>query len=114
VTEDTAMKKLPYRAITGTGDTFDIEFPLNRDTGDAVRVHQLVSEILESIDRALSVGNPTSNGDVLQAVAMAMAVRARMIHAPAEATARLAQDLLSTALAAAAEAPRQAPTSGRA
>ena len=108
------MKKLPYRATTATGDTFDIEFPLNRDTGDAVRVHQLVSEILDSIDRSLSVGGQTSNGDVLQAVAMAMAVRARMIHAPAVATSRLALDLLTTALAAAGEAPRQAPTSGRA
>ena len=95
------MKKIPYRATTSTGDIFDIEFPLSQDTGDAVRVSQLISEILLSIDRTLAVGTPTPNGDVLQAIAMAMSVRARMIHAPTETSSRLAMELLSTALAAA-------------
>lgn len=103
------MKILPYRATTSTGDIFDIELPLSQDTGDAVRVSQLISEILLSIDRALAVGGPTSNGDVLQAIAMAMSVRARMIHAPTETSGRIAMELLSTALAAAGIASRQAP-----
>ncbi len=108
------MKFLPYRAKTGSGDVFDIEFPLSPDTGDAVRVSQVISEILGAIDRFLAVGGSTSNGDVLQAMAMAMSIRARMIHAPTETTGRLALDLLSTALEAAGNAPRQAPPSGRA
>ena len=108
------MKILPYRATTSTGDIFDIEFPLNPDTGDAVRIFQLVSEILLILDRSLAVGGPTSNGDVLQAIAMAMSIRARMIHAPTETSSRLAMELLSTALEAAGSASRQAPTTGRA
>ena len=108
------MKILPYRATTSTGDIFDIEFPLSQDTGDAVRVSQLISEILLSIDRALAVGGPTSNGDVLQAIAMAMSIRTRMIHAPTETSGRLAMELLSTSLGAAGTASRQAPTTGHA
>jgi hypothetical protein len=108
------MKKLPYRAKTSTGDVFGIEFPLNQDTGDAVRISQILSEILLSIDRCLAVGNPTSNGDVLQAIAMAMSVRARMIHAPTETSSRLAMELQSTALAAAGMATRQSPPTGHA
>jgi hypothetical protein len=77
------------------------------DTGDAVRVS--LSEILLSIDRALGVGAPTSNGDVLQAIAMAMSVRARM-----KTSSRLAMELLSTALTAAGVAARQAPPTGHA
>ncbi len=108
------MKRLPFRATTATGDVFEIDFPLDPGTGDAVRIHQLVTEMLQSIDRSLSLGDPVSNGDVLQAMAMAMAVRARMIHAPAATSGRLAIDLLSTALAAAATATRQTPTTGHA
>ena len=108
------MKMLPYRATTRMGDTFEIEFPLHRDTGDPVRVWQLISDILESIDRSLAIGDTTSNGDVLQAVAMAMAIRARAVHTPPETSARLAIDLLRTALGATADAARQMPPSGRA
>ena len=44
------MKKLPYRVRTKTGDRFDIDFPLHPETGDAVRVGQLISLLLEVID----------------------------------------------------------------
>ena len=108
------MKRLPYRATTGTGDVFEIDFPLDPGTGNAVRLHQLLSDLLLSVDRGLSLGEPVSNGDVLQAMAMAMAVRARMIHAPAETRRHLALQLLARALDAAEAAPRQSPTTGHA
>ena len=108
------MKKLPYRARTVTGDVFDIEFPLHDETGDPVRVGQLVSALLDAIDRDIALAGDTSNGDVLQAAAMAMAIRARMIHSPREATEMLSTQLLQAALQAVAEAPRQAPASGHA
>ena len=108
------MKILPYLATTSTGDSFDIEFPLSPDTNDAVRVHQLISEMLLTLDRSLAVGGPTSNGDVLQAIAMAMSIRARMIHAPTETSSRLAMELLATALDAAGSAPRLSPATGHA
>jgi len=108
------MKILPYLATTGTGDAFDIEFPLHPDTGHAVRISQLISDILLSIDRNLASGGATSNGDVLQAVAMAMAIRTRTIHAPIEVSGRLAMELLAAALTAAGTASRQAPTTGHA
>ncbi len=108
------MKTLPYRVETGTGDTFEIEFPLHEETGDPVRVSQLVSQLLATIDRDLALFEDTSNGDVLQAVSMVLAVRAGMVHADNDTTGRLASQLLSTALNAVAEAPRQAPQTGHA
>ena len=92
------MRKLPYRAKTAMGDVYDIEFPLHGDTGDAVRVGQLVTALLDAIDRDVAIGGSTSNGDVLQALAMSLAIRARMIHAPPEVTEKLAKQLLDTAL----------------
>jgi len=108
------MKTLPYRAETATGDVFDFEFPLHDDTGDAVRVSQIVSAILETLDRDIAVMGETSNGDVLQAIAMAMAIRSRMIHASSATVAQLATELLQTALAASADTPRQGPDVGHA
>ncbi len=109
-----AMKKLPYRARTQTGDIFDIEFPLHEDTGDAVRVGQLISIILESIDRDLGVGGDMNNGDVLQSLAMVMAIRTGMIYAPRDMTGKLAKDLLAEALEAFSRSNHSAPQSGHA
>ncbi len=108
------MKKLPYRAETGTGTIFEIEFPLHRETGDAVRVAQLVSHVLDAVDKDIAVAGETSNGDVLQALAMAIAIRAEMIHAPRATTGDLAKRLLSDALAAMAESARHEPQAGHA
>ena len=108
------MKKLPYRARTATGDVFDVVFPLHDETGNAVRVDQLVSAILEAIDRDIAVAGDTSNGDVLQAVAMALAIRTRMIHAPQEVKERLTAELVASALNAVAAAERESPTVGHA
>jgi hypothetical protein len=108
------MKMLPYRARTATGDTFDIEFPLHSETGDPVKVGQLISVLLEAIENEMAVMGETSNGDVLQAVAMTMAIRGGMIHAPLETGASLAKDLLSTAFDAMAEASIHRAQSGRA
>ena len=108
------MKKLPYRVETGTGDIFDIEFPLHEKTGDPVRVSQLVSQLLTTLDRDLALFTDTSNGDVLQAVSMVLAIRAGMVHADGDTTSHLASQLLSTALGAVADAHRQVPQTGHA
>lgn len=106
--------KLPYRCTTATGDTYDIEFPLHEATESPMRASQILSAVLEAIDRDIAVCGETANGDVLQALAMAMAIRGGMVHAPQAVTDRLSQDLLSSAQAAMAEAGRSAPPSGHA
>ena len=108
------MKYLPYQANTATGDSFDLSFPLHDDTGSAVRVAQLISVVLETIDKDIAAMGETSNGDVLQAVAMALAIRARMIHAPTPVVRQLSVELVESALAAAAASERQTVPSGNA
>lgn len=108
------MKKLPYRARTATGDVFEIEFPLHHDTGCPVRVSQLISVLLDAIDRDIAVIGETSNGDVLQAVAMTMAIRTGMIHAPHETCETLSKQLLNAALGAVAGSIRHSPNVGHA
>lgn len=93
-------KTLPYEVNTATGATYHIDFPLHPETVSPVRVNQLLTAVLERLDREIRVLGETANGDVLQALAMALAVRASMIHAPRPLTDRLAQELVQTALAA--------------
>lgn len=97
-------RQLPYRIHTQTGEVIDFEFPLHAETGSAVRVAQLLSAVLETVDREIKVLGETSNGDILQALTMAVAARARMIHAPVEQTGGLARELLAEALSGAAAA----------
>jgi len=106
--------KLPYRATTASGEQIDVEFPLHAETGSAIRVEQMLSAILATLDRDIGASGETSNGDVLQAMSMALAIRAAMIHAPKRVTDPLAIDLVATALAALEEAKRHTPLSGRA
>ncbi len=108
------MPPLPYKVETATGDTLDLTFPLHADTGSPMRVDQLLSTLLNAIDNDIKVCGETANGDVLQALAMALAIRARMIHAPADLTAKLAQELLTSASTAASEAERVSPETGNA
>lgn len=105
---------LPFQAKTMTGESFDIAFPLHPETQSPVRVDQMLRAALDAIDREVKLDPETSNGDVLQALAMALAVRGAVIAAPKQTTDRLAQDLLRSALAAMENAERHGPTVGHA
>lgn len=92
---------LPYDVTTATGEKIAFEFPLHTETQSAMRVSQLLGTVLSTLDRELRVLGNTANGDVMQALAMALAVRTAMLHAPYAVGHQLAVDLATTALAAA-------------
>ena len=98
-------KHLPYRVKHSFGGVLDIDFPLHAQTASAVRVSQLLSATLACIDHELRILGETANGDVLQALAMALAVRAGMIEAPRDLTDTLAGDLVRSALSAVPKSP---------
>ncbi len=97
---------LPYQATTATGERFDISFPLHPDTGSPVRVSQMISAILEVLDHEVKL-EATSNGDVLQALAMAMAIRASMVEAPKRLTDQMTAELVGASLRAMDDAERE-------
>ena len=76
------MHHLDYTAVTSGGRAFDMHFPLHPPPA----------------------AEAVSDGDILQALAMAMAVRARMIDAPPASALRLMHELVDTAYAAALKA----------
>ena len=106
--------KLPYRAETATGDRLDFEFPLHGETGDPVRVSQMLSAILGTLDREVKLDPTTSNGDLLQAMAMALAVRCAMLSGGEETAEAMMRQLLDQAFAAARAVERESPAAGHA
>jgi hypothetical protein len=108
------LKKLPYRAKTTSGDIIDVKFNLHDETVNSVHVNNLITAILKSIDNEISLMGEVSNGDVLQAITMVLAIRAHIIHAPVETTSVLAKTLLNEALMALDEATTIQGPSGRA
>ena len=97
---------------TDTQDTFDIEFPLSEHTEDSVRVHQLLTTVLNSIANDLKIVGTVSNGDILQALSMALAVRTRMVYAPEQTMRTIVADLTESALAASYAAKRESDPAG--
>jgi hypothetical protein len=104
------MKHLRYRFTTATGAVVDIQFPLHAETVSAVTVSQLLDSVLRTLSREIAVLSNVGNGDVLQALAMAVALRVAMIPAPRTVTEPLARDLLDTALSCASFAQRMPAT----
>jgi hypothetical protein len=109
-----ARQTLPFTMTTGTGTRWEFEFPLHAETVSAMRVSQLLTELLATVDREIKVLGPTANGDVLQAMAMALAARAVMIEAAPSTTLRLAHDLYDDAAAAASDGKRVVAQAGHA
>ena len=97
-------KRLPYRATTASGNQFEFEFPLHPETGSAVNVSNLLSLVLATLDREVRQVGPVSNGDILQALAMALAVRTRILPGNPDQLGALAAGLVRDALEAPASA----------
>jgi len=97
---------LPYDLKTATGEAIAFEFPLHGETQSAMRVSQLLDAVLGTLDRDLRVLGNTADGDVMQTLAMALAVRTEMLHAPYAVGQQLAVDLAGSALSAAGHCRR--------
>lgn len=111
-TEVPLAKTLPFTAHTQTGTVLDFSFPLHKDTASPMRVSQLVTTILGALDRDVRTLGETANGDILQALAMALAVRTAMIPAPALTTTAMAHQLVDEALGAVDGVVRSGPDAG--
>lgn len=91
-------KRLPFKARTASGNEFDFEFPLHPDTDSAVNVSNLLAATLDMLDREIGHMPRVGNGDVLQALAMALAVRTRMLGGNEAMLNGLVTELVETAL----------------
>lgn len=88
---------LSFTAVTSGGQAFDIDFPLHPATRSADGVADLLADMLASLSHHLEDQHALSDGDVLQALAMLLAIRARMTSPNAEAIEALVIQLFRDA-----------------
>ena len=98
------MKTLLFTALTSGGRAFDVNFPLHPQTRSAEAVSEMITSLLESLSQQVEGRQDVSDGDILQALAMTLAVRARMVDADAHSTLALINELVEAAHRAAHEA----------
>jgi hypothetical protein len=94
------LHQLDYTTVTGSGEALDIQFPLHEETRSADDVAGMLSAVLEALSKQIEGGGETSDGDVLQALAMAMAVRARMVDVSPAVSLKLMNELVEGAFEA--------------
>ncbi len=93
-------KTLSYTAKTASGAELDFDFALHPMTASEDDVARLLTAVLAALDGPITDSGNISDGDVLQAVSMALAVRTRMVEETAGTVHQLASELVDTALAA--------------
>ena len=92
------ITRLPVDVTTAMGDKFSFNFKLNEYTADPIKVSNLLSSVLATLDNEIKLLGETSNGDVLQGLAMALAIRSKIIHGADDTTQRLVKSLVKEAL----------------
>lgn len=95
---------LQFVAVTSGGRAYDIDFPLHPETQSPQAVSDLLTAMLESISRQTQGQADVSDGDILQALAMTLAIRGRMLEGNSEQIATLTHQLYDRAWSAATAA----------
>lgn len=95
-------KFLPFTALQ-TGGAREINFPLLEHTANVGHVGAMLESLLDSISREIQLRRSVSDGDVLQAMCMALALRMHMVEAAPEAVRAMVASALELADQAVAE-----------
>jgi hypothetical protein len=100
-------KTLSFTAVQ-PGTSRRIEFPLHPQTVSADHVGKLLADLLETITEQIGNHSRVSDGDVLQALCMTLAIRMNMVDAPPTTVRTLVSTLLEQADEAVADSTVQA------
>ena len=73
---------LAFTATTVSGEVLEFNLPLHHHTHRAEQVGKLIEAVLETVSQKVEGGERFSDGDVLQALTLAMAVRLKVAKMP--------------------------------
>lgn len=95
-------KYLPFTAVQA-GGAREINFPLLEHTVNVRHVGAMLESLLDRISREIQLRSNVSDGDVLQAMCMALAIRMHMVEAAPDAVRAMVAAALERADEAVAE-----------
>ena len=70
---------LPYKAITASKKEIEFNFLLDENTVSPLIINEFISLLLSKISEEIKITNP-SNGDIIQALCMALVIRCKIIE----------------------------------
>ena len=94
---------LPYKAVTTSQKEVNFKFILDENTTSPLVINEIINLLLSKISSEIKVYNP-SNGDIIQALCMALVVRCRIIDYDIEKIERLVNKTLKRAFSDAKKA----------
>ncbi|MEW6118929.1 MAG: hypothetical protein AB1593_02440 [Pseudomonadota bacterium] len=100
------MDTLTITAVTASGQAYDIDFPLHPLTRSSEAVGDTVTALLAAISDTVATHRALSDGDILQALAMTLAIRTRMAGGSADSMRKLVHELFDSGFAAALASPQ--------
>ena len=93
-----SARTLAFTATTATGEVLEFQLPLHPHTSSVDHVGTLIEEILDRVSELVEGPQHISDGDVLQALTLALAVRLRVAGIGSDAAHRLVEELANLAL----------------
>jgi len=93
-----AARTLAFTATTAKGEVLEFKLPLHPHTSSMDHVGTLIEEILGRVSEVVEGPQDMSDGDVLQALTLALAVRLRVAGIGSDTAHRLVEDLANLAL----------------
>ncbi len=91
-------RSLAFTATTASGEVLEFQLPLHPETSSLEHVGTLVEQILERVSDVVEGPEKMSDGDVLQALTLSLAVRLRVAGISSGTARELVEDLANLAL----------------
>ena len=102
---------LPYKAITASRKEINFKFSLDENTNSPLVIHEIISLLLSKISNEINIFKP-SNGDIIQAICMALVIRCRIIDYDIDKIEKMVGKTLKKAFSDAKKADVSEPLSG--
>ena len=103
---------LPYKTVTSSKKEINFNFLLDENTESPLIVNEIISILLSRISNEIKITNP-SNGDIIQALCMALAIRCRIIEYDINKIELMVNNTLKQAFKDAKDAVEQNTVVGR-
>lgn len=92
------VRTLGFTATTTSGDVIEFQLPLHPHTSSEDHVGTLIEAVLDRVSEVVDGPHSVSDGDVLQALTLAMAVRLGVAGLAPDTARTLVEDLANLAL----------------
>ena len=102
---------LPYKAITASRKEVNFKFSLDENTNSPLVINEIINLLLSKISNEINIYKP-SNGDIIQALCMALVVRCKIIDYDINKIERIVDKTIKRAFSDAKKAEVLEPLSG--